>query len=62
MQKALPKGHTSCLSPEFRYTSATHTDLGKTFVRIKLQMRGQSKQDRKNVSPLPARPPSRSLA
>ena len=35
MQKTLPKGHASCLSSEFTYTSATHTDLGKTFARIK---------------------------
>ena len=43
MQKTLPKGHTSCLSPQFKYTSATHTDLGKTFARIKRQLKGQSK-------------------
>ena len=42
MQKALPKGHTSCLSSQFKYTSATHTDLGKTFARIKQQLKGQS--------------------
>ena len=55
MQKTLPKGHTSCLSPQFKYTSATHTDLGKTFARIKRQLKGQSKQDRAKVCPLPAR-------
>ena len=42
MQKTLPKGHTSCLSSQFKYTSATHTDLGKTFARIKQQLKGQS--------------------
>ena len=42
MQKTLPKGHTSCLSPQFKYTSAIHTDLGKTFTRIKGQLKGQS--------------------
>ena len=54
MQKALPKGHTSCLSSQFKYTSATHTDLGKTFARIKQQFKGQSEEDQAKVSPLPA--------
>ena len=55
MQKTLPKGHTSCLSPQFKYTSAIHTDLGKTFARIKGQLKGQSEVDRAKVFPLPAR-------
>ena len=55
MRKTLPKGHTSCLSSEFKYTSATHTDLGKTFARIKRQLKGQSEQDRAKVCPLTAR-------
>ena len=55
MQKPLPKGHKSCLSPEFTYTSATHTDLGKTFARIKLQLREQSKHNRTKVWPLPSK-------
>ena len=55
MQKTLPKGHTSCLSSEFEYTAATHTDLGKTFARIKRQLKGQSEQDRAKVCPLTAR-------
>jgi hypothetical protein len=53
MQKSLPKGHTSCLSSQFKYTSAIHTDLGKTFARIKQQLKGQSEEDRANVYPLP---------
>ena len=53
MQKTLPKGHTSCLSSQFKYTSATHTDLGKTFARIKQQLKGQSEAGRANVCPLP---------
>ena len=61
MLKTLPKGHTSCLSSEFMYTSASHTDLGKTFARIKLQLRGQSEEDRAKVWLLPARLLSRSL-
>ena len=55
MQKALPKGHTSCLSSQFKYTSATHTDLGKTFARIKQQLKGQSDGERAKVCPLTAR-------
>jgi hypothetical protein len=55
MQKALPKGHTSCLSPQFKYTSAVHTDLGDTFARIKRQLNEQSKEDRADVCPLTAR-------
>ena len=55
MQKTLPKGHTSCLSPQFKYTSAVHTDLGNTFARIKRQLNEQSKEDRAKVSSLPAR-------
>ena len=53
MQKTLPKGHTSCLSSQFKYTSATHTDLGKTFARIKQQLKRQSEEDRTNVCSLP---------
>ena len=55
MQKTLPKGHTSCLSPQFKYTSSVHTDLGNTFARIKGQLKGQSKEDRTKVSSLTAR-------
>jgi hypothetical protein len=53
MQKTLPKGHTSCLSSQFKYTSAIHTDLGKTFSRIKQQLKGQSERGRTNVCWLP---------
>jgi hypothetical protein len=55
MQETLPKGHTSCLSPQFKYTSATHTDLGNTFARLKRQLKEQCKEDRAKVCPLPAR-------
>jgi hypothetical protein len=55
MQKALPKGHISCLSSEFKYTPAVHTDLGRTFARIKGQLKWQSKEDRRTVCSLPAR-------
>jgi hypothetical protein len=53
MQKTLPKGHTSCLSSQFKYTSAAHTDVGKTFARIKQQLKRQSEEDRTNVCSLP---------
>jgi hypothetical protein len=55
MQKTLPKGHTSCLAPQFRYTSSVHTDLGNTFARIKGQLKGQLEEGRAKVWPLPAR-------
>ena len=55
MQKNLPKGHTSCFSSQFKYTSAVHTDLGDTFARIKRQLNEQSKEDRPKVCPLTAR-------
>ena len=55
MQKTLPKGHASCLSSEFKYTPATHTDLGKTFTRIRRQLKGQLDEDQVKVCPLPAR-------
>ncbi|HXJ35457.1 MAG TPA: hypothetical protein VMS22_15595 [Candidatus Eisenbacteria bacterium] len=33
----LPDGHTSILSPAFRYVPAVKTDLSKTFARIRAQ-------------------------
>ena len=51
MQKTLAKGHTSCLSPQFKYTPASHTDLGNTFARIKRQLKEQSKEDRPKYRP-----------
>jgi len=33
----LPNGHTSILSPAFRYVPAVKTDLSKTFARIREQ-------------------------
>ena len=53
MKKTLPKGHTSCLTSQFKYTSAIHTDLAKTFARIKRRPKGESGEDRANVYPLP---------
>jgi hypothetical protein len=31
----LPKGHTSILSPQFKYVPAAFTDLAATFARIR---------------------------
>jgi hypothetical protein len=33
----LPKGHTSILSPTFKYVPASNTDLSRTFARIREQ-------------------------
>jgi len=40
-QPQLPKGHTSILSPAFRYVPAASTDLAKTFARIRGQRLAQ---------------------
>ena len=37
----LPKGHTSILSPTFRYVPAANTDLSRTFARIREQRLAQ---------------------
>ena len=52
MTKTLPKGHVSCLSNTFRYTPASHTDLAKTFARLKREPRAQSERDLARVYPL----------
>jgi hypothetical protein len=36
-RQQLPNGHTSILSPAFRYVPAVNTDLSKTFARIREQ-------------------------
>ena len=54
--KTLPKGHESLLGAGFRYTSAVHTDLAKTFARVREQQRKQPKPaDTGNVCTLPVR-------
>ena len=40
-QPQLPKGHTSILSPTFRYVPAASTDLAQTFARIRSQRLAQ---------------------
>ncbi len=56
MKRTLPKGHASCLSDAFRYTDAVHTDIAKTFARIRNQVKqGQTQERDTNVRALPAR-------
>jgi hypothetical protein len=43
MPKTLPKGHPSCLGAGFRYTPAVHTDLAKTFARVRERQDKQPK-------------------
>ena len=52
MQKTLPKGHTSCLSPNFKYTPSAHTDLAKTFARIGRPLKPKPGSEQGNVRPL----------
>jgi hypothetical protein len=54
MQTSLPKGHVSCLSNTFKYTPAMHTDVAKTFARIRLQL-ASGKNEPSNVRELPQR-------
>ena len=39
----LPKGHTSILSPTFKYVPAVNTDLARTFARIREQRLAQTR-------------------
>ena len=39
MTKSLPKGHVSCLAQNFKYTPAVHTDLAKSFARVRRRLR-----------------------
>ena len=59
MPKTLPKGHASLLGEGFRYTPAVHTDLAKTFARIRQQSKpAEAKpEDGGNVRALPIRKP-----
>jgi hypothetical protein len=53
----LPKGHPWCLGEGFRYTPSVHTDLARTFARIrKRQQKEEAKpDDGGNVRALPVR-------
>ncbi len=56
MQKTLPKGHSWCLGTGFKYTPATHTDLAKTFARIRdRKLQEPKREDGGNVCALPKR-------
>jgi hypothetical protein len=56
MPKTLPKGHLSCLASQFKYTPAAHTDLAKTFARIRRRhLRERAAGDTPNVHALPVR-------
>ncbi len=56
MAKTLPKGHLSCLTTQFKYTPAAHTDLAKTFARVRRrQLRERAAADSPNVHALPVR-------
>jgi len=43
---ALPKGHTSILSPAFKYVPAGSTDLRSTFDRVRAQTAAADAQER----------------
>jgi hypothetical protein len=54
--KTLPKGHAWCLGQGFHYTSSVHTDLAKTFARIREAQQQQPKSPESGkVRALPAR-------
>ena len=58
MPKTLPKGHASLLGEGFRYTPAVHTDLAKTFARIRQRQSKPAEakpEDGGNVRALPIR-------
>jgi hypothetical protein len=60
MTKTLPKGHVSCLSNDFRYTPAAHTNVANTFARINraLEVReAPGHGNRKSIERLPVRRP-----
>jgi len=50
----LPKGHSSILSPGFRYVPAANTDIAKTFARVKRELKPEERPVT-NVSVLKAR-------
>jgi hypothetical protein len=56
--RTLPKGHASLLGAGFRYTPASHTDLAKTFARIRERQQKEAKPEAgRNVRALPIRKP-----
>jgi hypothetical protein len=58
MPRTLPKGQPSLLGTGFKYTPASHTDLAKTFARIRERQQRETKADAgSNVRTLPLRKP-----
>jgi len=55
MDKALPKGHVSCLSESFRYTPASGTNVAKTFARVQRRLKQREHEVVANVRVLPPR-------
>jgi hypothetical protein len=53
-QPQLPKGHSSILSPEFKYVPAVKTLLAKTFARIRERRLAQSRRGASVSDPVPA--------
>ena len=53
--KTLPKGHAWCLGQGFQYTSSVHTDLAKTFARIRQEQQQPKPAESGKVRALPAR-------
>jgi hypothetical protein len=56
-KQVLPKGHTSILSPGFKYVPAAGTDIAKTFARVRQQLK-QEERPAGNVAVLKPRRPS----
>ena len=56
--RTLPKGHPSLLGAGFKYTPAVHTDLAKTFARVREQQQQAAKIEAGGkVRALPLRKP-----
>jgi hypothetical protein len=47
--RKLPKGHKSVYDPTFKYTSASRTDIAKTFARIKREQRANKEEVEEKV-------------
>jgi hypothetical protein len=57
--KSLPKGHTSILSPAFRYTPAASTDLRATFARVREQLAARDRENAREAEEKTVRLPGR---
>jgi hypothetical protein len=54
----LPKGHTSILSPAFKYVPAASTDLAQTFARLREQQRRTPVRASASIAVLKQRSPA----